>query len=133
MIKITEESIIGIGLINGIDAAMRKFDKINNVSYDMKNPDPFALFYRDFSDLTDSKSLYEGEIEVFSLPKNIDLKLLDILLTLIKKETYTLGLRILRKENLLYIYIDNVINKDSYYVDDENIITNIKINLGRKY
>lgn len=119
MIKVNEESITGIGLINGIDAAMRKFDKINNVSYDIKKPDPFALFYRDFSDLTDSKSLYEGEIEVFSLSKNIDLELLDTLLTLIKKETYTLGLRILRKENFLYVYIDNVINKSTYYVDEE--------------
>lgn len=132
MMKINEKSIIGIGLVDGIDAAMRKFDKINNVSYDMNKADPFAFFYRDFSDLTDSKSLYEGEIEVFSLPKNIDLELLDTLLTLIKKETYTLGLRILRKENLLYVYIDNVINKDSYYVDDENIMANIKIALGRK-
>lgn len=133
MLKVNEKSITGIGLINGIDAAMRKFNKINKVDYSMNTIDPFALFYRDFSDLTDIKSLYEGEIEVFSLPKNIDLKLLDTLLTLIKRETYTLGLRILRKENLLYVYIDNVMNKDSYYVDDENIMTNIKISLGRKF
>ena len=105
MIKINEKSMIGIGLVNGIDAAMDKFEKIHSIQFGKNTKDPYALFYRDFVDLTESNSLYEGEIEIFYLSENIDLKLLDVLLTLIRKETYTFGLRILRKENLLYVYI----------------------------
>ncbi len=121
MFKINEKSIIGIGLVNGLDSAMDNFLQINKVKFGKNTTDPFALFYRDFEDLiSESNKLYDGEIEIFYLSENIDLDLLDTFLTLIKRQTYPLGLRILRKQNFLYIYLDRIINKEIYIVEDFN-------------
>lgn len=121
MFKINEKSIIGIGLVDGLDSAMDNFLQINKVQFGKNTTDPFALFYRDFEDLiSESNKLYDGEIEIFYLSENIDLDLLDTFLTLIKRQTYPLGLRILRKQNFLYIYLDRIINKEIYIVEDFN-------------
>lgn len=127
MFKINEKSIIGIGLVDGLEIAMNNFLQVHKIQFGKNTTDPFALFYRDFEDLiSESNKLYDGEIEIYYLSENIDLDLLDTFLTLIKRQTYPLGLRILRKENLLYVYLDRIINKEVYIVEDFNEQQNVK-------
>ena len=118
MIEVNERSILGIALVDGLEKAMNKFLLVNKVEFFPGTKDKIAIFYRDFEDLiSDSKSLYYGEIEIFNLLPNTNLVLLDTFLSLIRKETYHLGLRIIRKDDVLYVFIDRVINKNSYYVE----------------
>lgn len=133
MVEINEKSIIGAWLTIGLQDAMRSFEKVNSIEYGEETTDLFALFDRDFEDFINNSDFFKGEIEVFYLSKNINLEILDELLTLIKKKTASLGLRIIRKQDFLYVYLDNVINKEVYYADDETEKYKIKKSLGCKY
>lgn len=119
MVEVNEKSIIGIALGDGIEEAMDKFIQVNKVEFGPNTKDQSALFYRDIENLIrDSKSLYDGEIEIFYLSPNTNFELLDTFLSLIKNETYHIGLRIIRKENVLYVFLDTVMNKNIYFVEN---------------
>ena len=66
--------------------------------------------------------LFETDFVTITMPEGMNKEMFEQALLLLRRYTYYLGLRIIKseKESLVYIYFDNVINKNTYYVDDED-------------
>ena len=123
MIEIDEKQMLNLKIRQGILSAEDNFKKYNK--YYLTDDDIYSDFVWQIIISVMYYWEYDNVIDIIYLNnKNIDTNLLNILINLIKKETYSLGLRILRKENLLYVYIDKVYN---------NKIYDIEKSLGSKY
>lgn len=133
MIEIDEKQMLNLKIRQGIILAEDKFKKYNK--YYLSDDDIYSdiiwqiiisiMYYWE----------YDNVIDIIYLNyKNIDDNLLNILLNLIKKETYMYGLRIIKEQNnnFLYVYIDKAYNNEIYYVDDKNKIYDIEKSLGSK-
>lgn len=125
MIEIDEKGILQDNIVVGIRKGFNKFYS------DYKSICGENDFYEKLVDnifmLVKFSNLLGGSIEVIELDSSIDIEKLNTFINLIKKETYSTGLRILKEENKHFIYLifDNVYNK-IYYVDDEDFYKEYK-------
>lgn len=120
MIDIDERGILEDNIISGVNKAFNNFRLIYKNIYNENN------FYKKLVDsmfmLTKYSNLLDGSMEIIKLDENTDIEKLNIFLNIIKKETYSTGLRIIKNESNTFIYLifNNVYNK-IYYVDDDTI------------
>lgn len=137
MIKIDEKYILRGEIMIGINKAKWEFQKIHKYN-SRKGSVVYLDIIEQINDIISYYKLYkvfDNEIEIIYLDsKDIDDSVLNMLLNLIKKETYTLGLRFIKdpNNNFLYVYIDKVYNKNIYYVDDRKAEICVKKALGSK-
>lgn len=134
MNEINEKQILNLKIRQGIILAEDNFKKYNK--YYLSDDDIYSdiiwqiiisvMYYWEYDNIIDIICLNN---------KNIDTNLLNILLNLIKKETYKYGLRIIKDQNnnFLYLYIDKVYNNETYYVDDKNKMDDIEKSLESKH
>lgn len=134
MIEIDEKQILNLNIRQGILSAEDNFKKYNK--YYLSDEDIYSdiiwqiiitvMYYWEYDNIIDI---------IYLNNKNIDTNLLNILMNLIKKETYMYGLRIIKepKNNFLYVYIDKVHNNEIYYVDDKKVRDDIKKSLRNKH
>lgn len=134
MIEIDEKQILNLNIRQGILSAEDNFKKYNK--YYLSDEDIYSdiiwqiiitvMYYWEYDNIIDI---------IYLNNKNIDTNLLNILMNLIKKETYMYGLRIIKepKNNFLYVYINKVHNNEIYYVDDKKVRDDIKKSLRNKH
>ena len=101
MKEINEQKVLNLEIRKGIIVARDKFEKYHN--YYLSDSDIYldiicqiiisVMYYWEYNKIIDI---------IFINVKNLDNNLFNKLLNLIKKETYHLGLRIIRKQNCLY-------------------------------
>lgn len=134
MIEINEKQILNLKIRQGIILAEDNFKKYNK--YYLSDDDIYSDIIWQIIIAVMYYWEYDNVIDIICLNnKNIDTDLLNILLNLIKKETYIYGLRIIKDSNnaFLYIYIDKAYNNEVYYVDDKNKKEDIEKSLGSKH
>ncbi|MBQ4583692.1 MAG: hypothetical protein IJA94_02260 [Bacilli bacterium] len=127
MKEINEQKVLNLEIRKGIIVARDKFEKYHN--YYLSDSD----IYLDIIDQIIISVMYYWEYNkiidmIFINVKNLDNNLFNKLLNLIKNETYHLGLRIIRKQNCLYLYINKIINKNIYFVEsvkEEEAVSNL--------
>lgn len=121
MIKINEKFLLVIGLADGFGLAKADFKKYHK--FDLED-DPYDIIFRDIIEILykDDQSFFDGKIQNIDIIKEVDESLLDLLLNLVRKYTYSLDLRIMKSNNnkRIYLCLDKVYNKNTYYVDNQN-------------
>lgn len=128
MEKINEKALSKFALRNGAARAIGRFKKFyeNKVGYEISLKEKRNNIYFNFLESVwssiDTSYLFETDFVTIHIPEGIDKEIFEEALLLLRKHTYYLGLRTIKseKENLIYIYFDNVINKGIYYVDEES-------------
>lgn len=134
MIEINEKQILNLKIRQGIILAEYNFKKYNK--YYLSDDDIYSDVIWQIIIAVMYYWEYDNVIDIICLNnKNVDTNLLNILLNLIKKETYKYGLRIIKDSNnaFLYIYIDKAYNNEVYYVDDKNKKEDIEKSLESKH
>lgn len=131
MKEVDEAKILNLKIRQGITIARDKFEKYHN--YYLSDND----IYLDIIEQISISVIYHWEYNniidiIFINTQNLDDNLFNKLLNLIKKETYYFGLRIIRKTNCLYVYIDKTINQNIYFVENLEEKDNIEKMLVRK-
>lgn len=123
MFKINEEILLGIELCNGIATARSEFKKINTFESPLGQEDPYEILFSDFFEILRKEDLnfYDGKIQVINIIKEVDINLLESLLSFVRKYTHNLKLRVTKSKNNKHIYLclDKVYNKQIYYVDND--------------
>ncbi len=123
MIEINEIEKICITLCYDIDIALDNFlnyyDWKKNV-LDKKQDYYFDLYEQLITRIT--KDLFKKDnIEVIYINDKLNDKLVNIFINLIRKEIYNTGLKIFFNidEKNIYIWYENSINNEPYYIEDE--------------
>lgn len=135
MIEIKEKYILTMIIARGIRIATAKFKKINKFRI-RQIPIVYTDILEEIQKSVEYYNVFDNEIDIIYLDsKSIDDNLLNMLLNLLKAETYTCGLRIIKdsNNNFLYVYMDKVYNKNIYYVDDTKTKDQVKKSLGYIY
>lgn len=128
MEKINEKNLYKFALRNGTATARSRFKKFYEkkvgceFSFKQERYNIYFNFLESVWSSIDTGYLFETDFVAIYIPEGIDKEIFEKTLLLLRRHTYYLGLRIIKseKENLIYIYFDNVINKGIYYVDEES-------------
>lgn len=123
MVEILENEKICITLCYEIDIAFNNFFKYYDWKKNIlnKKQDCYVDLYQQIITRIRKDLFFEDNIEIIYLSDKLDENLLEIFINLIRKEINGTGLKIIfnNDKRNIYMWYENVINNEVYYVEDE--------------
>lgn len=130
MVEIFEMQKICVTLCYNMYVAFNNFLKYYNWKNNVfdKKQDCFVDLYEQIITRIRKDLFSKDNIEIIYLSDKLDENLLEIFINLIRKEIHGTGLKIFfnKDKRNIYMWYENVINNEAYYVEDEKEIQVLK-------